>query len=154
MRVPRLVSPFPLLLVLLLLSSYALLPSDQAYARKPCCTWCGQMFCTPPGVGNCPWFACLTDDTDMLQAQIVMSNAILAIGIRSDSQSSPTVRPTSIDRLITLPNLRRCARNNFALRLFQSDVDHPKRFASDFPKYNASHNNNLVAFQIGTEKEK
>lgn len=152
MRVLKLVLPFTLLLSLLL-GGHVLFPSGQVYAsHKPCCMWCGQINCTPPGYGSCPWFACLTDDAAMPLAQMVTSNALLALKVRSDFQSSPLVRATSTDRLITLANLENCVSSHFILRFFQDDGVWFKP-VSDFQKFNTSHNN-LVAFQMGTHREK
>ena len=137
----KLVTSFSLLLVLLL-GSHVLFPFGQAYAgHKPCCTYCGQKYCASPGTGNCPWFPCLTDDSATLQAKF-------ATRAGSNSHPSPLLRLTSINRLITLPNSGQCAKNNFILRLFPNEGDR-LTFASDFPKYNASHDI-LVAFQMGT----
>lgn len=142
----------PLFSIILVLGGQPLVSSNYAYAG--CCTPCTCMaYCWCAGVNNCPRYACDTDDSASLQVQALNNNERLDLSGSYASSPAPALRSHSIDRLITVASTGQCAKSNFRMKFFQSAEDRLK-FEPDFLKYNASQDNDVLAFQIPANGDK
>jgi hypothetical protein len=142
----------PLFSIVLVLGGLPLFPSNYAYAT--CCAPCKCfLWCWCAGVNGCPRPACHMDDSASLQVQTMTNSENLGISGSYASSPSPAPQSDRIDRLITLAGSGQCAKNNYTMKFLRS-AEVRLKFESDFLKYNASEDNNIVAFQIPMNEEK
>jgi len=127
--------------IIQMLGGYAILLPGQAIAD--CCQTCPCTWkCTCPGVNNCPWFQCLTDDSPTSDAKVLIHGEKLQVTGSYSSSVVPTVRSHSIDRLITRSISSQCDKDNYAVKFFQN-AEEGLKFEPDFLNYDASEDNNV-----------
>jgi hypothetical protein len=143
----------PFLFVLSLLVDQIVLVPGQAEAKDCCktcpCTW----MCTCPGVGICPWFACLTDEPEKFEAWSSDKELQVAGLYSSSPASSP--QPIGIDRLISRTSLGTCARNSdtYIRKFFSAKEDHLK-YDATFLRYNTNQDETTEVLQISMNAQR